>query len=461
MSFSTLLLIVAALSLLGFWLARSRALAMRQDPATGRLQALPQYYGYYVAAWTGLPALAVLLVWVFGQQAVLDRLIVAGLPDATVEQLTSSELALLVSQVQLAAGRTLFGTPSVEAVAAAERYQSLQSIARMAQVVVVLAVAIGALAWTRSRVAPEFRARNAFERVVVFLLILSSVVAILTTLGILISLLFESWRFFARVPVTDFLFGLRWEPQIAIRQDQIAGVGAFGAVPVFWGTLMVSAVAMFVALPIGLMAAIYMAEYATPTVRATAKPLLEILAGIPTIVYGFFAVLVVSPLVRGLGESLGLAVSPTAAIVPGAVMGIMLIPFISSLSDDAITAVPQAMRDGAAALGATKAEIVKQVLLPAALPGIMGGVLLAVSRAIGETMIVVMAAGLTATLSLNPLDGVTTTTVQIVTLLIGDTEFDSPKTLAAFGLGLVLFLSTLMLNIAALRIVKRYREKYD
>jgi phosphate transport system permease protein len=218
---------------------------------------------------------------------------------------------------------------------------------------------------------------------------------------------------------------------------------------------------MFVALPIGILSAIYMAEYATAGVRTVVKPLLEILAGIPTIVYGFFAVLVVSPLLRSFGASIGIAVSPTAAIVPGAVMGIMLIPFISSLSDDALTAVPRAMRDGAAALGATKSETIRQVLLPAALPGIMGGVLLAVSRAVGETMIVVMAAGLTATLSLNPLDGVTTTTVQIVTLLIGDTEFDSPKTLAAFGLGLVLFLSTMLLNIAALRTVKRYREKYD
>jgi phosphate transport system permease protein len=263
------------------------------------------------------------------------------------------------------------------------------------------------------------------------------------------------------VPPHEFLFGLNWEPQIAIREDQVAGAGAFGAVPIFWGTIMVSAVAMFVALPIGIFSAIYMAEYATPAVRTVVKPLLEILAGIPTIVYGFFAVLVVSPLLRGLGASIGIPVSPTAAIVPGAVMGIMLIPFISSLSDDALTAVPQAMRDGAAALGATKSETIRQVLLPAALPGIMGGVLLAVSRAVGETMIVVMAAGLTATLSLNPLDGVTTTTVQIVTLLIGDTEFDSPKTLAAFGLGLVLFLSTMLLNIVALRTVKRYREQYE
>jgi phosphate transport system permease protein len=292
-------------------------------------------------------------------------------------------------------------------------------------------------------------------------MVLASLVAIITTLGILVSLIYEAWRFFERVPVAEFLFGLNWEPQIAIRPDQVASTGSFGAVPVFWGTIVVSVCAMFVAVPIGLMAAIYTAEYATQPVRATIKPILEILAGIPTIVYGFFAVITVSPFLRGIAASLGIEMAPTAAIVAGGVMGIMLIPFISSFADDALNAVPQSLRDGSAALGATKSETIRQVLLPAALPGIMGGVLLALSRAIGETMIVVMAAGLTAKLTLNPLEGVTTTTVQIVTLLIGDTEFDSPKTLAAFGLGLVLFLSTLLLNVLALGIVKKYREQYD
>ena len=461
MSVSVLILVVLVLALAGYWLGRSRALMMERSLASGRLHSLPQYYGYFVALWCGLPAIALLLIWLLAQSAVIDRLLLASLPDEMTANATSAQIGLLVATIKNAAAGIVFGEPDPAVMAAAERYNALRTGARLALVVVVLAVAIGGLVWARQQIAPRFRARNGVERIVGFLLVLCSVVAIFTTLGIVLSLLIESVRFFERVPPHEFLFGLNWEPQIPIREDQVAGLGAFGAVPVFWGTVMVSLVAMTVALPIGIFAAIYMSEYATRGIRTAVKPLLEILAGIPTIVYGFFAVLVVSPLLRDLGASIGLEVAPTAAIVPGAVMGIMLIPFISSLSDDALTAVPQSMRDGAAALGATKAETIRQVLLPAALPGIMGGVLLALSRAIGETMIVVMAAGLTATLSLNPLEGVTTTTVQIVTLLIGDTEFDSPKTLAAFGLGLVLFLSTMLLNIAALRTVKRYREQYE
>jgi phosphate transport system permease protein len=461
MSVVTLIGVIIVLALIGYWLGRSRALAMERSDTSGRLSALPQYYGYYVALWCGLPAIALLLIWLAAQPLVINRLLLAGLPADMTANATPAKIDLLVATIKNAASGIVFGQPKPEIMQAAELYNSLIFGARAALVVAVLSVAIAGLVWARQQVAPRFRARDGVERIIGFLLVLCSLIAILTTLGIVISLLIESVRFFERVPPHEFLFGLNWEPQIAIRADQVAGVGAFGAVPVFWGTIMVSAVAMFVALPIGILSAIYMSEYATPGVRTVVKPLLEVLAGIPTIVYGFFAVLVVSPFLRGLGASIGIEVSPTAAIVPGAVMGIMLIPFISSLSDDALTAVPQAMRDGAAALGATKSETIRQVLLPAALPGIMGGVLLAVSRAVGETMIVVMAAGLTATLSLNPLDGVTTTTVQIVTLLIGDTEFDSPKTLAAFGLGLVLFLSTMLLNVAALRTVKRYREKYD
>jgi phosphate transport system permease protein len=461
MSVVTLIGVIIVLAFVGYWLGRSRALAMERGDASVRLSALPQYYGYYVALWCGLPAVALLLIWLVAQPVVVDRLLLASLPADMTADATPAQIELMVATIKNAAAGIVFGQPKPDIMAAADLYRTLMFGARAALVVAVLSVALAGLVWARQRVAPRFRARDGVERIIAFLLGLCSLIAILTTLGIVISLLIESVRFFERVPPHEFLFGLNWEPQIAIRADQVAGVGAFGAVPVFWGTIMVSAVALFVALPIGILSAIYMSEYATPVVRTVVKPLLEILAGIPTIVYGFFAVLVVSPLLRGLGASIGLEVSPTAAIVPGAVMGIMLIPFISSLSDDALTAVPQAMRDGAAALGATKSETIRQVLLPAALPGIMGGVLLAVSRAVGETMIVVMAAGLTATLSLNPLDGVTTTTVQIVTLLIGDTEFDSPKTLAAFGLGLVLFLSTMLLNIAALRTVKRYREKYD
>ena len=461
MSVLTLIGAILLLALVGYWLGRRRALSMEGSDAAGRLHSLPQYYGYYVALWCGLPAIALLLIWLLAQPVVVDRLLLAGLPEEMTATATPAQIGLMVATIKNAAAGVIFGEPKPEIMAAAARYNALVFGARAALVVVVLSAAIAGLVWARQRIAPRFRARDGVERIIGLLLVLCSLVAILTTLGIVLSLLIESARFFERVPPHEFLFGLNWEPQIAIRADQVAGVGAFGAVPVFWGTIMVSAVALFVALPIGLFAAIFMSEYATSGVRTVVKPLLEILAGIPTIVYGFFAVLVVSPLLRDFGATIGLEVSPTAAIVPGAVMGIMLIPFISSLSDDALTAVPQAMRDGAAALGATQSETIRQVLLPAALPGIMGGVLLAVSRAVGETMIVVMAAGLTATLSLNPLDGVTTTTVQIVTLLIGDTEFDSPKTLAAFGLGLVLFVSTMALNIAALQTVKRYREKYD
>jgi phosphate transport system permease protein len=457
----TLLALIAALAVLGYWLGRRKAVAAERAAAGARLHSLPQYYGAYVALWTGLPALLLLLVWLFAQPLVIERLLVAGLPDEMTAGLAGARLDLLVSQVQQAASGVVFGEPDPALLAAAERYAAMREIARWALVALVLSVAILGLLVARSRIAPRFRARSRVESILGVLLVACSTLAILTTLGIVLSLLFESLRFFERVPVAEFLFGLRWDPQIAIRADQIASQGAFGAVPVFAGTLLVAAIAMAVAIPIGLFAAIYMAEYGSHRFRTAVKPLLEILAGIPTIVYGFFAVLTVSPALRALGDAVGVPVSPTAAIVPGAVMGIMIIPFISSLSDDAITAVPQAMRDGAYALGSTKAETIRKVLLPAALPGIVGGVLLAVSRAIGETMIVVMAAGLTANLTANPLEGVTTVTVQIVSLLIGDTEFDSPKTLAAFGLGLIMFLSTLALNVVALRVVKRYREQIE
>jgi phosphate transport system permease protein len=284
---------------------------------------------------------------------------------------------------------------------------------------------------------------------------------VLTTLGIVLSIVFEAGRFFGTVPFTEFFFGTNWSPQTAIRADQVGSSGAFGAVPLFVGTLLISLVAMVVAVPLGLFSAIYLAEYSAPRVRRVVKPLLEVLAGVPTVVYGFFAVTTVGPMLRTAGEALGLSVAGESALAAGLVMGIMIIPFVSSLADDMITAVPQSLRDGAYALGATRSETVRQVVLRAALPGIVGGILLAVSRAIGETMIVVMAAGLSANLTFNPLEAVTTVTVQIVTLLVGDQEFDSPKTLAAFALGLMLFLVTLLLNVIALYVVRKYREQYD
>jgi phosphate transport system permease protein len=324
-----------------------------------------------------------------------------------------------------------------------------------------LAVAAAGLWLARRRIAPQLRARNAVERTIHVILILSSLIAILTTAGIVLSLLFESWRFFTKVPVWDFLFGLNWSPQTALRADQVGSSGAFGAVPLIAGTMLITFIAMLVAAPVGLMSAIYMAEYADPRFRAIAKPVLEILAGIPTVVYGFFAALTVAPFIRGWGEAFGLDVSSESALAAGMVMGIMIIPFVSSLSDDVINAVPQSLRDGSYALGATKSETITSVIVPAALPGIVGALLLAVSRAIGETMIVVMAAGLSARLTINPLEAVTTVTVQIVTLLVGDQEFDSAKTLSAFALGLLLFVITLGLNVIALGVVRKYREKYD
>jgi phosphate transport system permease protein len=376
--------------------------------------------------------------------------------------LPAGSLGLIINDIKnLAAGNSFGGVKDPVIVAAANYYTHLQAMSSVIQSTTMLVVGLAAVIFALSRISPRLRARNQVEAVLRIGMIFCSTIAIFTTIGIVLSVLFEAIRFFQKVPLTEFLFGLQWSPQMSIRADQVGSSGAFGAVPVFTGTLMISAIAMLVAVPIGLMAAIYLAEYAGKKVRATAKPLIEILAGIPTVVYGFFAALVVAPFIRHLGEKLGISVSSESALAAGLVMGIMIIPFIMSISDDVINAVPQSLRDGSYALGATKSETVRLVLLPAALPGIVGGILLAVSRAIGETMIVVMAAGLSAKLTANPLQAVTTVTVQIVTLLVGDQEFDSPKTLAAFALGLLLFLVTLLLNVTALYIVRRYREQYE
>lgn len=303
--------------------------------------------------------------------------------------------------------------------------------------------------------------KKGVEWIVMAVLILCSLVAVLVTVGIVLSLIFEAYRFFERIPMTEFLFGTQWSPQTALRSDQVAAEGAFGAIPLITGTLLISFIAMCVATPLGLMSAIYLSEYATKRFRDFVKPALEILAGIPTVVYGFFAALTVAPLLRSGGESVGLNVSSESALAAGLIMGMMIIPLISSLSDDVINAVPQAMRDASLGLGATHSETIRKVILPSAIPGISGALLLAASRAIGETMIVVMAAGLAANLTANPLEAVTTITAQIVALLTGDQEFDSAKTLSAFALGLLLFVVTLCLNVVALRIVRKYQENYD
>ncbi|MHC8508470.1 MAG: phosphate ABC transporter permease subunit PstC [Rhodospirillales bacterium] len=458
---SVLIVTLAALTALGFFMGRRRAYAAAGGGGIQALHSRPKYYGYYTALWCALPAAVVLAAWSVFDGAVVNQIVLARAGGLTAG-LSEAQISLLLSDIHnLAAGVLAGGEPGPEMRAAADSYARLSDISTAAKAAVCLALAGGLLFAARARISPKLRARNAVERTMRWVMILCSAAAVLTTLGIVFSLVFESLRFFEKVPVTDFLFGLEWSPQTALREDQTASEGLFGAVPLFAGTILISLIAMMVAAPVGLMSAIYMSEYAAPGVRAAAKPVLEILAGVPTVVYGFFAALTAAPFFRGAGERIGLDVSSESALAAGVVMGIMIIPFVSSLSDDVISAVPRSMREGSYGLGATKSETVIKVLLPAALPGIVGSLLLAVSRAIGETMIVVMAAGLSANLTANPMEAVTTVTVQIVTLLVGDQEFDSAKTLASFALGLVLFCVTLLLNIIALYVVNKYREQYD
>ncbi len=461
MATSTLLLVIVGLALFAYYAGRQRAVAAAIAAGPRAFHSLPGYHGGYVALWCVLPAVLLLGLWNFVEPLWLRSSVLAALPEA-MRSLPADQLGLVYNDIRnLVEGNVVSSTPSADILAAAARYSSLQQFSRNLLSGAVVVLAAVALAWAFSRIRAQFRARNSVEKTIEYLLIAASSVAILTTIGIFLSVLFEALRFFQQVSPLDFLFGLQWSPQTAIRADQVGSSGAFGAVPLFTGTLLISGLAMLVAVPVGLMSAIYLSEYASPRLRAYAKPLLEILAGIPTVVYGYFAALTVGPILRAVGESMGLEVASESALGAGLVMGIMIIPFVSSLSDDVITAVPQSMRDGSFGLGATRSETIRAVVLPAALPGIVGAVLLAVSRAIGETMIVVMAAGLAANLTANPLEAVTTVTVQIVTLLVGDQEFDSAKTLAAFALGLVLFLVTLALNVVALHVVRRYREQYE
>lgn len=455
-----LIILLLGLSAFAYQYARRKAFTSVGGSVTN-LHSLPSYHGAYVALWCGLPALIVVALWLMLQTDFVERMVLSGLSDGTAG-MSEGQISLLLSDIRnLASGDITSRTPSPMVLAAAERYGELQQMGFMLMTGAAVILASGGLFFALKAIQPALRARPRVERVVRAFLFIASVIAILTTIGIILSLVFESIRFFGQVNPLEFLFGLTWSPQTALRADQVGGSGAFGAVPVFAGTLLITVIAMIVAVPIGLMAAIYMAEYASPTTRSLVKPALEILAGIPTVVYGFFAALTVGPLFRGAGESIGLSVASESALAAGLVMGVMIIPFVSSLSDDVINAVPQSLRDGSYALGATQSETIRQVILPASLHGIVGAVLLAVSRAIGETMIVVMAAGLSANLTANPLEAVTTVTVQIVTLLVGDQEFDSAKTLAAFALGLMLFLVTLVLNVIALHVVRKYREEYD
>ena len=462
MSATTLILVTLALAAIAFAWGRQRAYA--SAGAAGGIRAmhsLPSHYGAMVALWCALPALAVIIGWKLFEPAIVSSLLEGSMPEE-VRAAGPKQIELYRSRVDnLVSGGDIASIEDPGYRRVAERLIGLERIADTALVVLALAAAMLGSVLALRRIRPEFRARVNVERIIHFFLLSCASIAILTTLGIVLSVLFEAMRFFRQVSVIEFVTGTSWSPQTAIRADQIGSSGSFGAVPLFVGTLLISLIAMIVAVPFGLMSAIYLAEYASRPVRNVVKPLLEILAGIPTVVYGFFAALTVAPALRDFGSQIGLSVSSESALAAGTVMGVMIIPFVSSLSDDVITAVPQSMRDGSYGLGATRSETIRKVVIPAALPGIVGGVLLAVSRAIGETMIVVMAAGLAARMTANPLDAVTTVTVQIVTLLTGDQEFDSAKTLAAFALGLMLFVVTLCLNVIALQVVRRYREQYE
>ncbi|MCF8480258.1 MAG: phosphate ABC transporter permease subunit PstC [Rhodospirillum sp.] len=461
-----LVLVILALATLSYVVGTRRSTGL-VDNKPKDLHSLPGYYGLYVAMWCGVPALALLALWTAFEPTIVKHMVLASLPaqallDPAGGPLSDQRISLMMTDIANTASGNISSGASQSYISEAAVYQrSLTDTGYWLMAAVAVALGLGLASLAYRRISPKLRARNDVESGVKYFMIACSTVAILTTIGIILSLLFESYRFFTQVPVTDFLFGLSWSPQTAMRADQVGSSGAFGAIPLFVGTGLIATIALVVAVPIGLLSAIYMSEYAAPKFRAFAKPALEILAGIPTVVYGFFAALTVAPAIRGFGETIGLDVSSESALAAGLVMGIMIIPFVSSLSDDVITAVPQAMREGSYGLGATKSETIRKVVFPAALPGIVGGILLAASRAIGETMIVVMAAGLAANLTANPFAAVTTVTVQIVTLLVGDQEFDSPKTLAAFALGLVLFFITLLLNVIALRVVRKYREQYD
>ncbi len=454
-AFAAILLIAAAAGWLGF----VRARRMR---AGQRMHSLPVYHGMHAALWAAIPALLVLAAWAPVQTRLVDQVVLASPQGQALPDFQMQRESILAEARGIASGSAEAGfNPESASIAPVIRSAQERFALLGGGLVLVVAVAAAAFALRRSKV--DFRARTGVERWMMGLLFGASLIAILTTLGIFLSLMFESLRFFRLYPVGDFLFGTEWSPQTAIRADQAGSSGAFGSIPLMWGTFFIGAIiAMIVAIPLGLMSAIYLTQYARPGVRAVLKPALEVLAGVPTVVYGYFAALTVAPIVRDFGISIGIeSASSESALAAGLVMGVMIIPFISSMSDDSIAAVPQAMRDGSLAMGATRSETIRKVLLPAALPGVMGGILLAVSRAIGETMIVVMAAGLAANLTANPFASVTTVTTQIVQLLTGDQEFDSAKTLAAFALGLVLFLITLLLNLIALHIVRKYQEQYE
>ena len=472
MSMSMLFLVMLVGVAATFYFCRQRSLSLASELGGIRhLHSLPVFYGVQAALWCAIPCLLIFGLWVVFDDIIIRELTLQYLTEEQ-RSLSANELQLLLSTIEsITTGSSTVTDPQL--IAISQHIVDFRSVSNLALSITVVCSLVGLSFWAWFKLRPENKARSNVERCFMLFLLLCSTLAIFTTVGIVFSVIFESIRFFQIVPIQEFIFGTQWSPQLSIRADQVGSSGAFGAVPLFTGTLLISAIAMLVAVPTGLMTAIYLSEYASSRVRSVVKPILEILAGIPTVVYGFFAALTIAPMIKNglhglgldiafLGVSIGpLEVSGESALAAGLVMGVMIIPFVSSLSDDVINAVPQSLRDGAYGLGSTQSETIKKVIFPAALPGIVGAILLAVSRAIGETMIVVMAVGTAAKLTFNPLESVTTVTVQMTTLLIGDHEFDSAKTLAAFALGLVLFIITLGLNLIALNIVKKYREQYD
>lgn len=429
---------------------------------TVRFHSRPRFHGSYVFLVTFLVSAGTYLSLQLLCNIYLRQHTIAVLENLESVNTDSEQISLLYTKIQNVANGSLSESfVSEELLPVVNDYKKHQDYYSLWTIILTLISLVLTGSYALLKISPQFRARYVVENIIKGALAFSAFLAVITTLGIVASLLFESIRFFRQVSPLDFYFGTHWSPQLAIRADQVASAGAFGAIPVFTGTLLIAGIAMSVAIPVGLMSAVYLSEYASTRVRNILKPLLEILAGIPTVVYGFFAALTVAPFISELGGTIGLDVSSESALAAGLVMGVMIVPFVCSLSDDIIHAVPNRLRYASYGLGATRSETIKRVVLPAALPGIAGAILLAISRAIGETMIVVMAAGLAAQLTVNPFENVTTVTVQIVTTLVGDQEFDSMKTLSAFALGLSLFVVTLFFNILSLYLVKRYREVYE
>jgi len=481
-----LLCVVAVLAGFGYFMCRARAIAS----AGGNIRALhslPNYYGWHGALMVFVPALIVLSGWIVIQPLVIERQLVAYFPAEEVE--SDAARTLLMADVRRVAGGldmaigqgamtedqastlnaetgavrarladvgvALGAEVTPQVLTAAQDYRKLAVVGNIGRSLLTFLVALAGLVYAIRLTNKDFRARNRVEQVILVLLAASSTVAILTTVGIVLSLVTESLRFFTMYPWQDFFFSLTWSPNFQGDSD-------LGLAPLLWGTVYISFVSIIVAAPIGLFSAIYLAEYASPRTRSIVKPAIEVIAGIPTVVFGLFALVTLGPMLRDwIAQPTGLGNSGSSVMTAGLVIGILNIPFVSSLADDVINAVPQSMRDGSYGIGATKSETIRNVVLPAALPGIVGGILLALSRAIGETMIVTMGAGAAAKLDLNPFEAMTTITVKIVSQLTGDTEFDSPETLVAFALGMTLFVLTLGLNIVALYIVRKYREQYE